>query len=92
MNEIHELLVFRLGSKTKVMFTSSPGYSSMPPALQFAYAILVLVAEGSGLRMLMAAPNRDLEPAKLRLLKSEMARARRMCPMPLEVSTSWRVS
>ena len=41
MNEIHESVAARLR-------TSSPGYSSMPPALQFAYAILVLIAEGSG--------------------------------------------
>ena len=47
----------------------------MPPSLQFVYAILVLVAEGSGLRMLMATPNRELEPVKLRLLKSESAAA-----------------
>ena len=31
----------------------------MPPALQFVYAVLFLIAEGSGLRMLMAAPNRE---------------------------------
>ena len=52
----------RLGSKMKVVFTSSPGYASMPPALQFVRAMLVLIAEGSGLRMFMAAPNRELEP------------------------------
>ena len=37
----------------------------MPPALQFWYPVLVLIAEGSGLRMLMAAPDRELEPKKL---------------------------
>ena len=72
MNQIHELVAARLG-------TSSPGYSSMPPAVQFAYAILVLIAEGSGLRMLV----------ECWILKSVVAAA---CHMPREVSTSWRVS
>ena len=40
------------------------------------YAVLVLIAEGSRLRMLMAAPNRELEPVNLRLLKSEVEAAR----------------
>ena len=35
----------------------SPGYASMPPALQFVYAILILIAEGNASRILMAAPN-----------------------------------
>ena len=52
---------------TRVVFASSPGYASMPPALQFVYAMLVLIAEGNGWRMLMAAPNRELEPVNLRL-------------------------
>ena len=47
----------------------------MPPALPFVYAMLALKAEGSGLRMLMAAPNRELEPKDLRLLRSEVAAA-----------------
>ena len=34
----------------------------MPPALQFVYAMLVLIAEGSGLRLLVAAPNQKHEP------------------------------
>ena len=47
----------------------------MPPALKFVYAMLVLIAENIGLRMLMAAPNRELEPVNLRLLKSDIAAA-----------------
>ena len=58
MIEIQELMAARSRSKTKVVITSSPGYSSMPPALQFLYAVLVLIKEGSGRRMLEAAPNR----------------------------------
>ena len=57
----------RLGSKTKVVFASSPGYAGMPPASKFVYAILILIAEGNGWRMLMAARNRELEPVNLRL-------------------------
>ena len=57
------------------MFTSSPGYASMPPASQFVYAILILIAEGNAWRMLMAAPDRELVPVNLRLLKSEVAAA-----------------
>ena len=34
MNEIHELMAARLGSETKVVFTSSPAYSIMLPALR----------------------------------------------------------
>ena len=75
MNEVQELMASRLGSKTKVVFTSPPGFSSMSSARQFVYTMLVLIAEGSGLRMLMAAPNRELEPVNLRLLKSEVATA-----------------
>ena len=60
---------------TRVAFTTSPGYASMPPALQFVYAMLILIAEGSAWRVLIAAPNCELEPTKLRLLKSELAAA-----------------
>ena len=35
MNEVQENVVSRFGSKTKVVFTTSPGYANMPPALQF---------------------------------------------------------
>ena len=62
MNEVQELVASRLGSKTKVVFASSPGYTGMPPALQFVFAKLILIAEANGWRMLMAAPNRELEP------------------------------
>ena len=65
----------RFGAKTKVAFTTSPVYASMPPALQLVYAILILIAEGNEWRVLMAAPNRELEPTNLRLLKSELAAA-----------------
>ena len=75
MNEAQELVASRLGSKTKVVFASAPGYAGMPAALQFKYAMWMLIAEGNGLRMLMAAPNRELEPVNLRLLKSEVAMA-----------------
>ena len=75
INEVQENVASRFGSKTKVAFTTSPGYSSMPLALQFVYAILILIAEGNGWRVLMAAPNRELEPANLRLRKSELAAA-----------------
>ena len=73
MNEVQENVVSRFGSKTKVVFTTSPGYASMPPALQFVYAVLILIAEGNEWRILMAAPNRELEPSNLRLCKSELA-------------------
>ena len=73
MNEVQENVASRFGSKTKVAFTTSPGYASMPPALQFVYAILILIAEGW--RILMAAPNRELEPTNLRLRRSELAAA-----------------
>ena len=73
MNEVQENVVSRFGSKTKVVFTTSPGYANMPPALQFVYAVLILIAEGNEWRILMAAPNRELEPSNLRLRKSELA-------------------
>ena len=75
MNEVQELVASRLGSKTKVVFESSQGYAGMPPALQFVYAMLILIAEGNGWRMLMAASNRELEPLNLRLPNSEVAAA-----------------
>ena len=75
MNEVQENISSRFGSKTRVVFTPSPGYASMPPALQFVYAVLILIAEGNELRILMAAPNRELEPTNLRLRKSELAEA-----------------
>ena len=75
MNEVQENVTSRLGSKTRVVFTTSPGYASMPPALQFVYAVLILIAEGNEWRILMAAPNRELEPTNLRLRKSELAAA-----------------
>ena len=75
MNEVQENVVSRFGSKTKVVFTTSPGYANMPRALQFVYAVLILIAEGNEWRILMAAPNRELEPSNLRLRKSELAAA-----------------
>ena len=75
MNEVQENVASRFGSKTRVVFTTSPGYASMPPALQFVYAVLILIAEGNEWRILMAAPNRELEPTNLRLRKSELAAA-----------------
>ena len=75
MNEVQENAASRFGSKTKVVFTTSPGYASMPPALQFVSAVLILIAEGNGWRILMAAPNRELEPTNLRLRKSKLAAA-----------------
>ena len=75
MKEVQENVNSRFGPKTKVVFTTSPGYASMPPALQCVYAILVLIAEGNAWRILMAAPNRELEPTNLRLRKSELAAA-----------------
>ena len=45
----------------------------MPPTVQFVYAVLVLIAESSELRMLMAAPNCEMEPEDLKLLRSELA-------------------
>ena len=75
MNEVQESVVSRFGPKTRVAFTTFPGYAIMPPALQFVYAMLILTAEGNAWRVLMAAPNRELEPSNLRLLKSELAAA-----------------
>ena len=75
MNEVQENVVSRFGSKTKVVFTTSPIYANMPLALQFVYAVLILIAEGNEWRILMAAPNRELEPSNLRLRKSELAAA-----------------
>ena len=73
MNE--ENVSSRFGPKTNVVFTTSPGYASMPPALQFVFAILILIAEGNAWWILMAAPNRELESTNLRLRKSELAAA-----------------
>ena len=75
MNKMQELVTSQLGSKTRVLFASSPGYASMPLALQLVYAMLVLIVERNGWQMLMAAPNRELEPVNLRLSKSEVAAA-----------------
>ena len=75
MNQVQELVASRLGSKTKVVFASSAGYAGMPTVLQFVHAMLILIAEGNGWRILMAAPNREFEPGNLRLLKSEVAAA-----------------
>ena len=47
MNEVQELVASRLGSNTKLLFASSPGNASVPPALQFVYAMLILIAEGN---------------------------------------------
>ena len=70
MKEVQENVPTRFGAKTKMAVTTSPGYASMPPALQFVYAILILIVEGNEWRVLMAAPNRELEPTILRPLKS----------------------
>ena len=75
MNEAQELVASRFGPKTRVVFTTTPGYASMPPALQFVYAMLILIAEGNAWLIIMAAPNCELEPVNLRLLKSELAAA-----------------
>ena len=75
MNDVQENMTSRFGAKTKVALTTSPGYASMPPALQFVYAILILIVVVNEWRVLMAAPNRELEPTNLRLLKSELAAA-----------------
>ena len=74
-NEVQELVASRFWPKTRVVFTTSPSYASMQPALQLVYAMLILIADGNAWRMLMAAPNRELEPVTLRLLKSEVAAA-----------------
>ena len=75
MSEVQENVSSRFGPKTRVVFATSPGYASIPPALQFVYAIFVLIAEGSAWRILIAAPNRELEPTNLRLRKSDLAAA-----------------
>ena len=36
---------------------------------------MILIAEGNAWRILISAPNRELEPTNLRLLKSELAAA-----------------
>ena len=75
MNEVQENVTSRFGSKTRVVFTTSHGYASIPTPLQFVYAVLILIAEGNAWRIMMAAPNRELEPTNLRLRKSELAAA-----------------
>ena len=75
INEVQENVSSRFGPKTRVVFTTSPGYASMPHALQFVYAILFLIAEGNAWRILTAAPNRELEHTNLRLRKSKLAAA-----------------
>ena len=75
MNEVEELVASRFGPKTRVVFLSSPDYASIPPSLQFVYAVLILIAEGNPWRMLMAAPNQEFEPTNSRLFKSELAAA-----------------
>ena len=75
LNVVQKNVISRFGSKAKVVFTKSPGCASMSPALQFVYAIMILIAEGNAWRVLMAAPNRELEPRNLRLLKSLLAAA-----------------
>ena len=75
MNEVQESVVSRFGPRARVAFTTSPGYASMPPALQFVYAMLILIVEGNAWRVLIAAPNRELEPTNFRLLKPELAAA-----------------
>ena len=52
-----------------------PGYASMPAALQFVSAMLILIAEGNAWRIIMAATNCELQPIILRILKSELAAA-----------------
>ena len=75
MNEVQESGGSRFRPRTRVIFTTSPGYASMPPALQFVYAMLILIAEENAWRVLIAAPNRELEPTNLSFLKSELAAA-----------------
>ena len=67
-----ELMAFRFGSKIRVVFASSLGYASMPPALQFVYSMLDLVTDNSRKRLLIAAPNLLLEEVNLRPLKAEL--------------------
>ena len=75
MNEVQESVVSRFGSKKIVAFTTSPCYASIPPALQFVYILLILIAERNARRILMAARNRELEPTNLRHPNSELAAA-----------------
>ena len=79
MNEVQEWVVSRFGPKTKVVFTTSPGYASMPPPLQFVNAILILITEGNAWRLLISALNRGLEPTNL---SRSWQRPGRMCLMP----------
>ena len=51
MKEVQELVTSRWGLKTRVVFASSPGYASMPPALQFVYAMLIPITEGNAEHM-----------------------------------------
>ena len=74
MNDVQESVFSRFGPKTRVVFTTCPGYASMPPASQFVYAKLILIAEGNAWLVLIAAPNCE-ELTNLRLLKSELAAA-----------------
>ena len=41
MNEVQKNVSSRFGPEMRVVFTTIPGYASMPTALQFVYAILV---------------------------------------------------
>ena len=75
MIEVQESVVSRFVPTTRVAFTTSPGYASMLPALQFVYAILILIVEANAWRVPMEAPNRGLESTNFRLLKSELAAA-----------------
>ena len=81
INEVQESVVPRFGPNTKVAFTTSPGYASMPPALRFVYAMLILIAERIAWRILMAAPNRELEPITLDFLNRSWQRHGLMCLM-----------
>ena len=92
MNEVQENVSSRVGPKTRVVFTTSPGYASMHPALQFVYGILILMAEGNEWRILMAAPNRELEPTNLRIWKSELAAAWADVSHALSDSMNWQTS
>ena len=47
-NEVQETVASRFGTKTRVVFTSSPGYANMQPALLLMYAMLILIADASG--------------------------------------------
>ena len=88
MNEVQELMTSRLGSKTKVVLASSPGYAGMPPALQFVYAMLILNVEGKGWWMLMATPNRELDRE---LEGGERATRERMWLQPKNKWNRWHI-